>query len=187
MRECHENIHRLTSQVPDVQERMIFLNDSGEFQEVELNFCGQFSRVPSQPARIPSSRSMISCEQRLPPETWNHSGLQENVFANPRSTLESSQILYQGILPFMIPCAAGEAPDLKGGLVAREGERIGSTIPMPTFARRPPTMSSSIPVDIQQSSMVGQHRQSEFQFGKFPPPLFIMLEDMIQEPSDYLF
>ena len=68
--------------------------------------------------------------------------------------------------------------------MTREEERTGSTIPMRTFAR---TMSSFIPVDIPQSSMVGQHRQSEFQFGKFPPPLFIMLEDMIQEPGDHLF
>ena len=57
-------------------------------------------------------------------------------------------------------------------LVAREEERKGSTIPMPTFARRPPTMSSCVPVNIPQSSMVGQQRQqiSKLQFDKFPSP-----------------
>ena len=64
---------------------------------------------------------------------WNSSGLQETFFANPRSTLESSQIPYQGTHPFVAPNAAGEAPVLisTGKLVASEDERIGSTIPMP--------------------------------------------------------
>ena len=54
LRESHETIQRLTSQVQELQERMNYLNDSGEYQEVESNFCGQFSHVSSQPARIPS-------------------------------------------------------------------------------------------------------------------------------------
>ena len=42
------------------------------------------------------------------------------------------------------------------------------TIPMPTFARRPSTMSSLVPVEIPQSSLVGQQRQliSELQYDK---------------------
>ena len=77
---------------------------------MESNFSGNFSHVPSQPAGIPSPRSMLSCDKRLPPDTWNPLGLQENVFVNPRSTLESLQIPYRGIHPFMTPSAAGEAP-----------------------------------------------------------------------------
>ena len=112
-----------------------------------------FAHVPSEPARISSPRSMLSCDKRLRPETWNVSGSQENFFANPRSTLESLQIPYQGTHPFMAPNAAGEVPvhTSTGRPVAREEERIGSTIPMPTFARRPPTMSSSRLVDIPLS------------------------------------
>ena len=43
---------------------------------------------------------------------------------------------------------------------------------MPTFARRPSAMSSLIPVEFQQNSMVGQQRQqiSELHFDKFPNP-----------------
>ena len=43
---------------------------------------------------------------------------------------------------------------------------------MPMFARRPSTMSSSIPVEIPQNPMVGQQRQqiSELQCGKFLTP-----------------
>ena len=173
-RESHESIQRLTSQIQELQERMNYLNDSGEFHEAESNKSGTFSHVPSQPARIPSTRSLLSCDKRLQPETWNPLGLQENVFANPRSTLESSQTRYRGIHQFLTPNATGEAPALisTGRPVAREEGRIGSTIPMPTFARRPPTMSSFIPVDIPQCSIVGQQRQqiSELQFNKYHTP-----------------
>ena len=51
---------------------------------------------------------------------------------------------------------------------------------MPTFAGRPSTMSSSIPVDIAQNLMVGQKRQqiSELQFGKFPTPQSFLCWEM---------
>ena len=72
------------------------------------------------------------------------------------------------------PFATSENSALIGTstLMAREVERTGGAIPMPTFARMPPTTSSLIPVDIPQSSVVGQQRQqiSELQFGKFPTP-----------------
>ena len=154
----------------------------------------KFSHVPSQSARISSLRSMLSCDKRLLLETWNPPGLQENVFANPRSTLESSQIPYQGIHSFLTRSAAGEAPALISTRrpVAREEERIGSTIPMPTFARKSPTMSSSILVDIPQNSMVGPQRQqiSELQFDKFTTPssfLFwkISFKSQVTTCSDY--
>ena len=38
---------------------------------------------------------------------------------------------------------------------------------MPTYAGRPSTMSSTIPVDLPQNSLVGQ-QTSELQFDKFP-------------------
>ena len=46
------------------------------------------------------------------------------------------------------------------------------TIPMPTFATKPLTTSSTMPVELPQNYMVGQHRQqiSELQFDKFPDP-----------------
>ena len=134
----------------ELQERVNCMNDFGEFQGIESNHSEKILTFPV-----------------------NRQSL-ENVFANPRSTFESLQILYQGTHPFMAPKAAREAPALisSGRLVAREEERIGSTIQMPTFARRPPTMSSFIPLDHPQSSMVGQQRQqiSELQFGKYPTP-----------------
>ena len=52
------------------------------------------------------------------------------------------------------------------------GTLTSGTIPMPTLARGPSTMSSLFPVDIPQNSMVGQQRQqkTELEFDKFPTP-----------------
>ena len=67
---------------------------------------------------IPSSRSMLSRNKRLPPDTWNTSGLQENVIGNPLSTFDSPQDHPQGIHPCptqrereSVPQAAGRARD----------------------------------------------------------------------------
>ena len=38
---------------------------------------------------VPSSRSLLSRDKRLPHGTWNQSGLQENVFGNQLSTFDS--------------------------------------------------------------------------------------------------
>ena len=59
-----------------------------------------------------------------------------------------------------------------GTNVARDENRLRDTIPMPAFARRPSSMSSLLPVEIPQNSVVGQHRQqiSELEFDKFPTP-----------------
>ena len=123
--ENHETIQKLTSQLQEIQGQMNSTNDSGEFQEVESNYSGIFSHVSSQLARIPSPRAMLSCHKRLPLDTWNRSGSQENVFANPRPTLESSQTHHRGSHQFATPSAAGEAPAFMSTkrLVAREEER----------------------------------------------------------------
>ena len=174
LRESHETIQRLTSKVQELQERMNHLNDSGEFQEEGSNYSGTFSHVPSQPAGIPSPRSMLSCDNRLALDTWNLSGSQENVCGNPHSMFKSAQTLYQGILHSTTPSATGAVPVhvCTEALVARGEDQIGSTIPMPTFAGRLSTMSSFLPVDMPQNAKVGQQRQqiSELQFDKFTTP-----------------
>ena len=68
------------SQVQELRERIIYVNDSGEFQDVESTYSGTFSHVPSQPAGISGPRSMLSCDKRLQPDTWNLSGSQETFF-----------------------------------------------------------------------------------------------------------
>ena len=48
LKESHETIQRLTSQIQEMQHRVNCMNDSGEFQDVESNCSGKFSHVPSQ-------------------------------------------------------------------------------------------------------------------------------------------
>ena len=96
LRESHDTIQLLASQSQSMQEQMNSMNDSGEFHKVEWNHSGRLCYVPSQPM-IPSSRSMLSRDKRLPRDTWNTSGLQENVLVNQFSTFVSSQNHHQGI------------------------------------------------------------------------------------------
>ena len=80
LRENHETIQQLNSQLQQMQEQINSMNDSGDFQEVDSNFCGRLSHVSSQPALIPSSRALLIRDKRLPLDTWNQSGLHENVY-----------------------------------------------------------------------------------------------------------
>ena len=70
-------------------------------------------------------------------------------------------------------CKETEKQSLKPGrtkTIHTSEDRLNqSTIPMTTFAARPLTTSSTMPVEIPQSYMVGQQRQqiSELQFDKF--------------------
>ena len=98
LRESHDTIQRLTSQVQELRERMNYLTDSGEFHEVESNCSGFFCHVPSRRAVIPSLRSMLSRDKRLPLETLNLSEPQGNFFGNRRPVFDSSQTPHQGIL-----------------------------------------------------------------------------------------
>ena len=82
VRENHETIQQLTFQLQQMQEQMNSINSSGEFQDVESNYSGRLSHVSSPPEMIPSSRSLLSRNKRLPLDTWNQSGVQENVFEN---------------------------------------------------------------------------------------------------------
>ena len=71
LRESHETIQRLTSQMQEMQEQMNSMNDSGDFQDVESNYSGRLSYVSSQPEASPSSSSMLSRDKRMPFDTWN--------------------------------------------------------------------------------------------------------------------
>ena len=68
LRESHETIQRL------------FFTNAGGIESQE---------GVSQPAAIPSSRSMLSRDKRLPLNTWNMSGPKENVFGDQFSTFDS--------------------------------------------------------------------------------------------------
>ena len=144
LRESHATIQELTSQIQELQEWVNCVNDSTEFQDFQSICRGTLSHVPSQPAVVPSPRSMLSRDQSMPPETWNLSGREGNVLGNPRAMFGSSQIPCQSILHASNQSATGGIPVQRstGRPVAKGEEQTGSTLPMPIFARRPSTMNS---------------------------------------------
>ena len=136
-----------------MQEQMSSMSDSGDFQDVESNYSGRLSHVSSQLAMIPSSRSMLSRDKRLPFDTWNSPGLQENVFGHQFSTFDSPRDHPQRIHFDDVQRNREAVPEAGRTKTSHTSEdRLNQgTIPMPTVARRPSTMSSTIPVEFPQN------------------------------------
>ena len=88
LRESHDTIQKLTSQIQELEERVNCNTDSGEFQHIQSNYSGKFSRVHTQPAVVPSLRSMLSRDRSMPNDTWNLPEAEGNVFGNPRSMFD---------------------------------------------------------------------------------------------------
>ena len=186
LRGSHDTIQNLTSQIQELQERVKCMNDSGAFQDIESNYSGDCCHVPSQPAVVPSPRSMLSSDRHMPFDTWNLSETHGNVLGNPRLMFDSAQTLYQGALRSTTPSSTGAIPVqvITGRPVARGEERIGSTTPMPMSAGRPSTMNSFLPAEIPQNSMAVQQR---LQISEILPHLQrFQLEDKLQDPSECL-
>ena len=156
-RENHETIQQLTSQLQQMQEHMNSMNSSGDFQDVESNFCGRLSHVSSQLVRIPSSRSLLSRDKRLPLDTWNQSGLQENVFGNQFSTIDSPRYYSQRIQPDDVQRNREAVPEAgrTKTIHISEDRQNQCTIPMSTFGTKPLSTSSTILVELPQNYMVG--------------------------------
>ena len=70
LRESRAAIQELTSQIQELPERMSYMNDSWDFQDIESICSWKLSHVPSQPAVVLSLRSMLSLDQRLRSVTW---------------------------------------------------------------------------------------------------------------------
>ena len=96
------------------------------------------SYVSSQPVMIPSSRALLSRNKRLPLDTWNQSGLQENVFGNQFSTFDSSSDSSHRVQSDDVQRNREARPEARGTETIHTSEdRLNrGTIPMPTFATR---------------------------------------------------
>ena len=157
-----------------MQERMNSVSDSGDFQDVESNKSWRLSDVSSQPVMIPSSRYLVRRDKRLPLDTWNQDGLQDNVFGNQFSSFDSPRNHPQRIQSDDAQRnreAVPEAGRTQTSHTSEDRQNQG-TIPMPTFATRPLTTTSTIPVELPQNYMVVQQKQqiSELQLDNFPNP-----------------
>ena len=163
LRESHDTIQRLTSQIHRVaREGELHLSDTGEFQEVESNNSGKTFHVP-----------MLSRDKRLPLDTWNLSGSQENVFWQSTfyvrvitNTLSRNSSLYDTIC---YRCDSSAC--LYRDTCCKRWRTNWEHNTNADIAGRPSTINSLLPVDIPQNSMAGQQilQISELQFDKFSP------------------
>ena len=81
---------------------------------MESNYSGRLFYVSSQLAMIPSSRSMLGRDKRLPLDTWNTAGFQENVFGEQFSTFDSTRDHPQGIQSCGPQRDRGQVPQAAG-------------------------------------------------------------------------
>ena len=72
-----------------MQEKMNSMNDSGDFQDVESNYSGRLSHVSSQPVMIPSSRSLLTRDKRLPLTHGINLDYRKTFFGNQFSAFDS--------------------------------------------------------------------------------------------------
>ena len=151
------------------------MNASGDFLKMwNQKFCGKLSHVSSQLVMIPSSRSLLSRDKRLPLDTWNQSGLQENFLGNQFSTFDSPRNLPQRIPSDNVQRNREAVPEAgRTKTIHTSEDRLNQgTIPMPTFATKPSTTSSTMPMELPQNFLVGQrrHQISKLQFDEVPNP-----------------
>ena len=145
----------------------------------------RLSYVPSQPAAIPSSRSMLSRDKRLPLDTWNTSGSQENVFGNQFSTFDSSQNHHQEIHHCTTPRETGSVPQAIGtgtSFARDEGHNSNADICKKAVDHEFRWIFRRIRwLDSKDSKCRNCNSTSS------RTPFISMLEDKIQKPNDHLF
>ena len=153
------------------------MSDSEEFQDIESNYSGIFSR--SQASIRLSFQVFDLCRAAT-----NACHLTHGIYLKHRETFLAIHALcsihrrhfVKEILHSTTPSATGAVP-VQGSTVtplARGEERIGSTTTMPMSERRPSTTNSFLPVEIPQTSVVVQLQISELQFDKVPTPSSFM-------------
>ena len=126
---------------------------------------------------IPSSRSMLSRDKRLPLDTWSTSGLQENVFGHQFSTVDSSRNHQEGIHPFAQQRERGSVPQATGSrtLFTRDDKQNCGTIPMPTFVGYEFVNTGWNFHRIVWLDSIHRQQISELQFDKFPSPQSVLV------------
>ena len=170
LRENRETIQKLTSQLQEMQEQMNAMSDSGDFQGVESIYTGRSSHVSSQPAMILSSRSMLSLDKRLPLLTHGinldyRKSFWKSIYyvrflRNTRITRISSTSYRDRDLIHKDHPQRIQSDDVQRNreavpvagrtkTVHASEDRVNQgTIPMPTFATKPLTTSSTTPVEL---------------------------------------
>ena len=151
----------------------------------------RLSCVPSQPAAISSYCSMLGRDKRLPIDTWSTSGLQENVFGNQFSTVDSPRNLCQRIHHSMTPCDTGSVPVHigTGTLVARDEDQNKGHNSNADICKK--AVGHEFIISGGHSAefygWTAKTADSGTAIRQVSFAFYTMLEDKIQKPSDCLF
>ena len=136
---------------------------------------GKLSHVPSQPAVVPSPRCMLSRDNSMPLDTWNL-GHRETILAiHVQCSIHHGHRIKEFFTQrIKVPPVQSQRKKVQGDLSRKVKNKLGGTIPMPIFARRPSTMNSFFPAEgaYPKNYVADQQRLqiSELQFDKFPTP-----------------
>ena len=159
-----------------MQEQMNSLNDSGDSQDVESNQiivegCLTF------PVNVRWFQVLVPCWAATNACLLTHGinlDYRRTFFGNQFSTFDSPRDHPRRIQYDKVQRNREAAPEAgRTKTVHTSEDRLNhGTIPLPTFATRPLTTSSTMTVELPQNYMVGQQRPqiSELQFDKFPNP-----------------
>ena len=122
------------------------MNDSGDFQDVESNYSGRLSHVSSLLVMIPSSRALLSLDQKCCLTHGINLDYRKTFFGNQISTFVSPRDHFQRISSDDVQRnreAVPEAGRTKTTRTSDDRQNQG-TIPMPSFATRPLGRGSGI-------------------------------------------
>ena len=155
LRESHETIQRLTSQMQEMQEQMNSMEDSGGISRSGIE--SQWEIVLRSQSTSSDSKFLFHVEAATNACQLSHGmrpGLQEfflGVISFPQ--LIRPEINFKELINlYRID------PNART-FVARDEDPNRDTIPMPSCAKKAVGHKFTIPVDLPQDSMVGQHRQ----------------------------
>ena len=163
----YETIQKLTSQLQEMQEQMNSMNDSGEFQEVESNHSGR-TVLRSQSACSDSKFSFHA----QPWQTLASWHMEYIWIAGRRFRWSNFYVWFTPELLHASQRAWGSVLQARGDRDSfrKRWPKVEAQFQCRRWQEGPSTMSSLIPVEFLQNSMVGQQRQqiSELQFDNFP-------------------
>ena len=138
-----------------------------ECQDIESMCSGKLSHVPSQTAVVPSPRSMLSRDRSMPPDTWNLSGTQGNVFGNHRCLIK------EFFTPrIKVPQVKSQCREVQGDLSREVKNELEAQFQCLCSQGSRPPLNSCLQAEVPQNSMAVQQRLqiSELQFDIFPTP-----------------
>ena len=150
----------------------------------------KLSHVPSQPAVVPSPRSMLSRDRSMSLASWTLSWTQGNVFVNPRHMIHHRCLVKEFFtLRIQVPQVRFQCRSVQGDLSREVKNELGAQFRCLCLqGGRQPIFF--LPAEVPQNSMAVQQRLqiSELQFDEFPTASsFLCWKMRFRNPGKFMF